>query len=269
LFPFVDRGNMLILRNIRRGRTKRNSANDEVIKVIQLGRSLKHMMPARKKKIRVLLVDDHPSVLQGIRAYLSGRLNIKVVGQALDGAKGLQEARKLLPDVALVDLSLPGMNGVEVLTRMHSEVPGAKLIAYTMHDSGGYVQAAVEAGARGYVMKSSSLATLVRAVDTIHGGGTFLDPSNAASLSASSDRDREATRQAKSDRSLPKETLGLTRREREVLKSLIEGLSTREIARRDHVSFHTAVSHLRNIYNKLGVHKRSAAVTKALREHIV
>jgi DNA-binding NarL/FixJ family response regulator len=156
-----------------------------------------------------------------------------------------------------------------VLTRMHSEVPGAKLIAYTMHDSGGYVQAAVEAGARGYVMKSSSLAMLVRAVETIHGGRIFLDPSIAASLSVSSDRDREVTKQTKVDRSLTRETCGLTRREREVLKSLIEGLSTREIARRDHVSFHTAVSHLRNIYNKLGVHKRSAAVTKALREHIV
>jgi two-component system nitrate/nitrite response regulator NarL len=226
-------------------------------------------MAGRKRKIRVFLVDDHPSVLQGVRAYLSGRLNIKVVGQALDGAKGLQEARKLLPDVALVDLSLPAMNGVEVLRRMHSEVPGAKLIAYTLHDSGQYVRAAVEAGATGYVMKSSSLAMLVRAVEVIHRGGIFLDPSIATPLSASSVENQGATRKAELDGSLTQEVCGLTRREKEVLEALIEGLSTREIARRDHVSFHTAVSHLRNIYNKLGVHKRSAAVTKALREHMV
>jgi DNA-binding NarL/FixJ family response regulator len=226
-------------------------------------------MAGRKRRIRVLLVDDHASVVQGIRSYFKTKRRIKIVGQAVDGAEAIQKARELTPDVVLMDLSLPKMNGLEALRRIRDEMPGAKAIAYTMHESREYVRAAMRGGAAGYVLKSSPLALLVRAIERVYGGRAFLDPNVSASFPLPLDKNQVDAKHAKVGGSRERNVHGLTRRERDILESLVDGLTIKEISERRQISYHTVVSHLRNIYNKFGVHKRSATVTKAMREHIV
>jgi two-component system NarL family response regulator len=238
-------------------------------------------MAERKRKIRVLLVDDHPSVLEGIRAYLRMKQHIRVVGQALDGGEAIRKARQLLPDVVLMDLSLPQMNGLEALRRIHCEIPQAKLIAYTMHDSGGFVREAIQAGAAGYVLKSSSLAKLVFAIETIHTGKTFFDPGISKCLSWLSRVDRARlgevslgkSRQRESTESTAASTVckayGLTEREKQILGLIADGLTLKEIAKELDISYTTMIPHVKHIHEKLVVHTRGAAVAKAIRENLV
>jgi DNA-binding NarL/FixJ family response regulator len=226
-------------------------------------------MAGRKRKIRVLVVDNNPCVVRGIQAYFKTKHHISVVGQARGGEEAIEKTRKLSPDVVMMDLSLPSMNGMEALGSIRGEIRRVKLIAYTIRETKRSVRDAIRAGATGYVLKSSPLAMLVHAIERVHGGGTFLDPRIFPSLPLSSERNRLPAKQAKSGGSRGQDTYSLTQREREVLESLVDGLLIKEISERHHISPHTVVSHLRNIYNKFGVHKRSAAVTKALREHIV
>jgi DNA-binding NarL/FixJ family response regulator len=227
------------------------------------------MMPGRKRKIRVLAVDGNPCVLRGIQAYFETKRNIKVIGQARGGVEAIQKARKLLPDVVLMDLSLPNMDEVEALRRLRDETRGAKLIAYTMRKTQTFVREAIRAGAAGYVLKSSPLGVLAQAIERIHSGRTFLAANVAASFPLSSGRPEVGTKQMKPGGSSGQNVYRLTQREREILGSLVDGLLIKEISEQRRISPHTVVSHLRNIYNKFEVHKRSAAVAKALREHIV
>jgi two-component system NarL family response regulator len=226
-------------------------------------------MAGRKRKIRVLVVDNNPCMLWGVQAYFKTKRHIKIIGQAREGAEAIQKAKRLSPDVVLMHLNVPNMDEAEALTRVRGETRGTKLIAYTMRKSQAFVREAIRAGATGYVLKSSSLAMLMHTVETIHGGRTFLDPNISASLPRSSNRHQVATKKMKSVGSGGQNLYRLTQREREILGSLVDGLLIKEISEQHHIRPHTVVSHLRNIYNKFEVHKRSAAVTKALREHIV
>ena len=235
----------------------------------------------RRRRISVLLVDDHPSVLQGLRGYLKKKQHIKIVGQGTDGAEAIRKTRQLLPDVVLMDLSLPQMNGLEALRTIHCEIPRAKLIAYTMHESREFVRAAMRAGAAGYVLKSSSLAELVRGIEGVQRGQIYFDRKISRFLAESSLASRSGLKKAEPGGSMQTgsgnltlaldacEEYNLTRREKEILGLMADGLTIKEIAEQLHISNYTAISHAKRIYAKLQVHSRGEAVGKALRGLLV
>jgi DNA-binding NarL/FixJ family response regulator len=130
----------------------------------------------RKKKIRVFLVDDHPSVLEGLRAYLRTKEHIRVVGEAGDGGAAIRKIDTLQPDIVLMDLSLPQLNGLEVMKKVRDNNPTVKQIVYTMHESDEIARASIQSGAQGYVLKGSSLPKLVHAIERVYAGERFFDP---------------------------------------------------------------------------------------------
>lgn len=234
----------------------------------------------RKRRIRVLLADDHPVTLRGVRDYLRAKQHISVVGQALDGAEAFEKARKLLPDVILLDLRLPKMNGLEVTKKIVREIPGTRVLMFTVYDERAFVEESIRAGASGYVLKSSSPKELVRAIETVIAGRTFF----SSAIPKPYLRSLSVNQTGKHYDAIPSSDHNqdelifdlplnlkqdLTRQERYVLRLVVEGLRTQRIAEELGISYHTVVSHLRHIYDKLHVHNRSTAVMKALRKHLV
>ncbi len=128
------------------------------------------------KKIRLLLVDDHPIVREGIKSALSTKKNISIVGEAATGEEAIVKAKKLCPDVILMDINMPGMSGLEAARRLRKTVPDSKILALTMHENREYVLEMSQLGARGYVYKDSSPSELVRAIEAVHGGEFFFSP---------------------------------------------------------------------------------------------
>ena len=223
----------------------------------------------RTRKIRILLVDDHPSVLNGVRSYLRSREGYVVVGQALDGVEAVMKANELQPDIVILDLSLPQMSGLEALRRINGDVPAAMLIAYTMHDGKEFVREALRAGANGYVRKTSSLRVLVRAIVGVRCGEMFVD-STISRLEPTNWDDHKQTgceSETGAERKSPRNDL--TRREKQVLKELVDGKVIKQIADDLSVAFNTATHHVMHIYQKLHVNTRGAAVAKAFRDKLV
>jgi len=218
----------------------------------------------------VLLVDDHPSVLEGIQSYLRTKGQVKVIGQAVDGVEAVEKARKLRPEVVLMDLSLPRMSGLKALQRIHEEAPRTKLMVYTMHESKEYVRAVMRAGALGYALKSSSLSELLRAIESVRDGKIYVDSELSRSdLRPPSRAKPGSATGARRVQSSYRGGYGLTQRERQILEFFVDGLTIKEIGAELQISYHTVVAHLRHIYGKLRVHNRGASVAKALKEHLL
>lgn len=218
---------------------------------------------------RVLLVDDHPVVLEGIMGYVRGRRNIKVVGLASNGLEAVQMARTIRPDLVIVDLSLPQLNGLEVLTRMRDNDPAMKFIVYTMHDRKEFVEEAKRAGADGYLLKSSSPRELIHAIERVVLGMSYFD-SEVPRLKSDSVIELCFLNVATEPSGLEKgNDLTLTPRERQILSLMSDGLSVKLIAARLGLSPKTMISHSVNIYRKLGVHTRGEAVAKAIRKYLM
>jgi DNA-binding NarL/FixJ family response regulator len=196
--------------------------------------------------IRVLVVDDHAIVRQGIRQVLEGAGDIEVVAEAVDGTAALEAARSGSPDVVLLDVSLPGETGLEVARRLKHAASRARILMLSVYDNTEYVLEAVRAGADGYLLKDSSPAELRDAIRAVHAGGTVF--SAAATRQLNLGLRQEAERREKEDR------LGqLTSREREVLKLIVEGRTNKETAAVLGISHRTVETHRENILRKLGV----------------
>lgn len=209
-------------------------------------------------KVRVLIVDDHPVVREGLTGMLSGKragaLDIDVVGEAADGEEALGLFRRLHPDVVLMDLRMPGMDGVEAIERIRKEAPEARILVLTTYDSDADIVRAVEAGASGYLMKDAPRADLFRAIEKVAQGESVLAPAVARRL-------------MQRMRSPADETL--SNREIEVLQLVARGRSNREIGKALHISTATVKTHLVRIFDKLDVNDRTAAVTVALERGIM
>ncbi|KAB8194638.1 response regulator [Nonomuraea phyllanthi] len=199
--------------------------------------------------ITVLLVDDHPVVRMGLRGMLEADPRITVAGEAGSGDEAVARARQLAPDVVLMDLRMPGGDGVSATARILAERPESRVIVLTTYENDQDIVRAVEAGAAGYLLKDTSVADLVSAVAAAHRGETVLSPS-------------VATRLVGRMRAPAAETL--SRRETEVLALVARGLTNAEIGRRLFISEATVKTHLLRIFGKLGVSDRTAAVTTAL-----
>ncbi len=206
--------------------------------------------------IRVLLIDDHAVVREGLRAFLELQEGIEVVGEAADGAEGLAEAERLRPDVVLMDLLMPGLDGVAAMRELRGRLPAARAIVLTSFLDEDRLLPALRAGAAGYLLKNAPPAEVARAVRAAHAGEAVLDPVVAARLVETLARDDEPL-----DR--------LTPREREVLVLLGRGFPNKQIARELHLSEKTVKTHVGHVLAKLGVADRTQAAVAAVRAGLV
>ncbi|WP_188188549.1 response regulator transcription factor [Nonomuraea sp. SYSU D8015] len=206
--------------------------------------------------MRVLIVDDHPMYREGLVAALSGRPGVTVVGEAGDGAEAVELAVRLAPDIVLMDLHMPVMNGVEATRRLLEELPEVAIVVLTMLESDDSLAAAVRAGARGYLLKGAGRAEILRALEICRDGGAYFGPNAARALAGLVGVE---PRRAVANPVLPE----LTEREVEILDLMARGLSNAAIASRLYVSDKTVRNYVSAVYGKLGVNDRAAAVARA------
>ncbi|MDE3724798.1 response regulator transcription factor [Nocardiopsis sp. N85] len=207
--------------------------------------------------IRVLLVDDHPVVREGIRGMLSAEADLDIVGDAASGPEAVARVTELRPDVVLMDLRMPGGDGVAATERIGAEHPGTHVLVLTTYDTDTDILRAVEAGATGYLLKDTPRAELVEAVRAAARGETVLSGRLAGKL-VTGMRDRAAP-------AAP----GLSPREVEVLRLAADGLTNAAIGRTLHISATTVKTHLMRVYEKLGVGDRTSAVSRAIRRGLL
>ncbi|BAV97072.1 DNA-binding NarL/FixJ family response regulator [Lysobacter enzymogenes] len=209
--------------------------------------------------VRVLIADDHTMVRESLAGLLRGA-GVDVVAQAADGEETLQRAQELRPDVVVTDLSMPGLNGLEVIRRLREQAPAARVLVLTMHQEDEYILQAVRAGASGYVVKDSPAAELLAAVREVHAGRGYFGPQAARALA-------EQLRHPERDLGDPYGRL--TAREREVFHLIADGLTTKEIARRLTISVKTAENHRARVLDKLDVRNSAELVRYASRKGLV
>jgi two-component system response regulator NreC len=214
---------------------------------------------------RLLLVDDHAVVRGGLKMLLAADPEIEIVGEAETGAQGAQLADKLRPDVILMDISMPDMNGIEATRRIKAEHPEIAVLALTMHEDDQYFYEMLSAGASGYVPKRAAPNDLISAIHAIRGGGMFLFPTLARTLVQDFLQRREHGAPA-----VVREGLDdLTEREREVLTLIAEGRSNQEIADALVISIKTVNRHRENIMAKLNLHTRVELVRYAIEKGLI
>ena len=208
-------------------------------------------MSGAKKKIKILIVDDHPVVRKGLHSCLANQENLKIVGEAADGLEAIQKVKELDPDVVLMDINMPGMDGLAVTETLRKNSPRTRVLVLSVHDTRDYVMRIVKAGARGYVLKDAPPDELVLAIETVHAGEAYFSASVA----------RLALNQyvAESDSNSP--LARLSEREREVLIEIAEGRSNKEIASNLSIGVRTVETHRERIMRKLEIHS-VAGLTK-------
>jgi DNA-binding NarL/FixJ family response regulator len=206
--------------------------------------------------IRILLAEDHKIVREGTRQLLEQTADFRVVGEASDGEEAVGLTVALRPDVVVLDVRMPKMSGIECTKAIKAQRPGVRILILSAHDDDRYVFPLLEAGANGYLLKTSSAAELAQAIRTVHAGETALAPRIASKMVDWLSR-RQLYRTAEMQE-------GLTEREVEILQVVAQGKSNREVGELLHISPHTVQVHLRNIYGKLGVSSRTEAVAYAL-----
>jgi two-component system, NarL family, response regulator LiaR len=206
--------------------------------------------------IRVMLVDDHTMVRRGLSTFLKAFDDLELAGEAESGEAAIRLCAKVLPDVILMDMVMPDMDGAAATRAIRQQFPQVQVIALTSFKEGDLVKNALEAGAIGYLLKDVSAEELVQAIRAAHAGRVTLSPEAAQALVETANQPAAPG-------------LDLTEREREVLALMVEGLNNTQIAGRLTVSSSTIKSHVSNILSKLGVTSRTEAVSLALRSHIV
>ena len=209
--------------------------------------------------IKVLLADDHRIVREGLRRVLEDSNEIKVIAEAADGETAFDEAMEKKPDVAVIDISMPGMDGLEVVTRMASYCPDIPVLILTMHDEEQYVIRAIEAGAMGYVTKQSAPEQLVEAVKRINAGGRYLTEKASEALALRVIRGNK-------DQSL---TESLSMRELQVLRKLAIGNTNREIATSYNISVKTVDTYRARILKKLNIRNNTELSRYAIQNKLV
>jgi DNA-binding NarL/FixJ family response regulator len=212
--------------------------------------------------IRILLADDHRIVRDGLKTLLEKQSDMEVVAEAEDGRTTVNLAKKLLPDIVIMDITMPDLNGIDATRKIVTELPNSKVIALSMHSDRRFVSGSLEAGASGYLMKDCAFEELVSAIRSVMSSNrTYLSPKVADIVVKNYVNKFSKTRTP----SPPT----LTNREREMLQLLAEGKTTKEIASGLHVSIKTVETHRRNIMSKLNSHSVADLIKYALREGLI
>jgi DNA-binding NarL/FixJ family response regulator len=239
---------------------------------------------------RVLIADDHPVVREGLAAMLGRRPSLAVVGQAQDGAQAVEMARRLQPNVVLMDLHMPVLDGVEATARIRQDLPQVQVLILTTFDHDSLILAGLRAGARGYVLKDAPAEDIVQAITALARGDAYLQPTVAARVLdqlaldgpapqkpegrtweglPQADQRQAGGHLAGGPGELAQGGLTLSERERDVLAWLSRGLTSREIGERLSIAESTVKTHLAGLYSKLGVSDRAGAVAEAVRRGLL
>ena len=216
------------------------------------------------ERIKVLIVDDHRVVREGLSAILQSKENIQVLGEAQDGQEAVEKARSLLPDVILMDVSMPKMTGVEATRIIKREFPHMGIIALTMYEEQQYIFDLVRGGATGYLLKDSDSDQIVKAIQSVYRGDSLIHPSVASKILA----EFSLLAQKKGKKSGWVEH-DLTDREITVLRLVADGKTNKEIANNLDLSEKTVKNHVRNIFHKLQVYDRTQAAILAIRKGLI
>jgi len=214
------------------------------------------------KKLRILIADDHGLVRRGARAVLSSRRGWRVVGEAANGREAVQKAVELKPDVAVVDISMPELSGVEAVCQIREAVPDTKVLVLTMHESDQMVQRALDAGAHGYILKSDLTDSLPKAVKAVAEGKRFLTPKVSEIVLDGFLSTRSRHRQSE------RTGARVTPREVEIIRLLAEGKTNKEIAALLGITVRTVETHRAKIMLKLGLHSLAEIIHYAMRHGI-
>ena len=214
----------------------------------------------RVNSVKVLIADDHAMMRDGIRALLGIQADMEIIGEAADGREAVNRALELRPDVVVMDIGMPGLDGLEATRRITKKLPAAKILVLTQHDNREYVLTAIKAGASGYVPKRALGSELADGVRAVHRGDSFLYPSVATALI-------EGYRDNIEDGDTPYDSL--TAREREILKLIAEGHTSREISEMLYISLKTVQGHRSKIMDKLDLHNRTELIKYAMRKDLV
>lgn len=201
-------------------------------------------LSSANRPIKLLLADDHPVVLKGLRSFLTHHEDLLVVGEAGDGQEALRKARELAPDIVVMDIDMPRLNGLAVTEILHNELPHIKILILSMHRNTEFVLRVLQSGACGYLLKEGPAQELVEAIHQVHAGQTFFSPEIA----------RVALNQFVRGAGEGPDASLLTNREREVLIHIAKGLSNKEIATRLNVGVRTIETHRERVMKKLNVH---------------
>jgi two-component system, NarL family, response regulator NreC len=214
-------------------------------------------------KIRVLIADDHAVLLAGLEAMLNAEPDMAVVGSVADGAAAIRQVLQLRPDIILLDINMPGANGLEVLSQLRTAAPATRVLILTMHDDAQYLRQAMASGAAGYLLKQAAGKELLSAIRTVHGGGVYLHPAHARALAAP-DQPATSAAPAEPTSDAHRRFQLLSEREREVFALVALGYRNSEIADKLALSVKTVETYKSRMMEKLGLQTRAALVRFAL-----
>ena len=208
-------------------------------------------------EIKVMLVDDHQVVREGLRRILQSFGGIKIIGEASDGKEAIAKAAQLSPDVVVMDLKMPGIDGIAATREIKEKLPNINVLILTLYAED-FIRQAIEAGASGYILKDSDSSEIAKAIRQVHDGQSPIAPSLSRNLMA------EFAALSRNSRSSV-----LTNRQREILRLIAEGVSSNDISESLYISASTVKREIRNIFNKLGVSDRSHAVSQAIKRQLI
>ena len=212
--------------------------------------------------IRILLADDHTVIRKGLRALLERQNDFAVVAEASDGREAVEMAAVAIPDVAVIDIGMPNLNGIEAARRITEKRPETAVVILSMHADESYVLRALKSGARGYLLKDSPEEDLIHAIQAVHKGKAFFSPEISKMLA------EDYMRQMR-QRGVEDSYELLTPREREILQMLGEGNSNKDVATKLSLSLHTVETHRGNVLEKLNLHSTAEMILYAVRKGIV
>jgi two-component system response regulator NreC len=208
------------------------------------------------QKLRIMLAEDHQTVREGIKLLINSQPDMEVIGEVGDGAAAIREAQKIVPDIVVMDVSMPNVNGLKATKRLKLSAPNIKVLTLTRHSDDAYLQQLIESGASGYVLKQSAPTELIRAIRTIAGGKNYLDPALTEKMFGGFKSRMHSLR--------GESKAALTDREAEVLRYIALGYSNKEIAEMMQVSAKTIEAHKANAMRKMDMHSRIDIVRFAI-----
>ena len=215
-----------------------------------------------KEKVRIVLAEDHTILREGLRALLTADPNFEIIGEAADGRAAVRFVEKQIPDLILMDLSMPRMTGMDAIREIKKRYPQTKIIALTVHKTEEYLRTTLQAGADGYVLKDATHDELMMAIQSVLKGKTYLSPGVSGKVIEGYLEGKEGQ--------MPLSTLGLlSQREREVLKLIAEGYKNKEIATDLCISLKTVEKHRANLMKKLDLHNAAALTAYAIEQGLV